>query len=674
MRTKVMGSYTFLVSLTVVISIVTWVCMQSMARYAEESFLSASSLADISQAQLGGIRYSLYGKQEFAAEAGQAASRAEKDITQALAAGSLSAESQEALQIMQDGVRTFREGMERINDNLRQAQQSTAKLDMLDDHVMAGFERYAAVLAAALPETERADGARLLQAMQAHQYFLSARAALARLGDLTVTTEVEEVRVAMAQTRRVLESMDAENPAEAEAKQAVLAVLLPFEREVAQRVELSRQRTDLLQSLRVVNVEMMTEGQALSLASHRNLLARRDNARWAVAVGSLCAVLAACVMAFCVTRGLHRQLGADPGELAALTIRVMQGDYAVDDGRPRVGVYARLLSMVGALCENMERSQQESTRAREEAHKAEQCAASAEEARIKADNARREGMLEAAQQLEHIVGVVSLASEHLAERLSAADVDSAEQAQRLDDTASGMEQMTTAVLEVARNASAASELAVRVRRGVEEGRVVMESTVRGMNRVHENSQAMQQDMQRLEEHAQAITQIMTVISDIADQTNLLALNAAIEAARAGDAGRGFAVVADEVRKLAEKTMSSTVDVGRAIAAIQESTRLSREQVLEAAKIIEETTISVHRSGEALQLIARMVEQSSDQVRAIATAGEEQSATSEQINRAVGQASQLAERMASSMGEASRAVDDLNIQGRALKKMVASLKE
>lgn len=75
-------------------------------------------------------------------------------------------------------------------------------------------------------------------------------------------------------------------------------------------------------------------------------------------------------------------------------------------------------------------------------------------------------------------------------------------------------------------------------------------------------------MDVLSGHAQAINEIMTVISDIADQTNLLALNAAIEAARAGDAGRGFAVVADEVRKLAEKTMVSTLEVGKAIHAIR----------------------------------------------------------------------------------------------------------
>lgn len=39
----------------------------------------------------------------------------------------------------------------------------------------------------------------------------------------------------------------------------------------------------------------------------------------------------------------------------------------------------------------------------------------------------------------------------------------------------------------------------------------------------------------------------------------------------GEAGRGFAVVADEVRKLAEKTMTATQEVGKAITEIQGGT-------------------------------------------------------------------------------------------------------
>ncbi|CUW41409.1 Putative methyl-accepting chemotaxis protein [Magnetospirillum sp. XM-1] len=77
-------------------------------------------------------------------------------------------------------------------------------------------------------------------------------------------------------------------------------------------------------------------------------------------------------------------------------------------------------------------------------------------------------------------------------------------------------------------------------------------------------------MASLDEGARRIGEVVGLITDIAAQTNLLALNATIEAARAGEAGKGFAVVAGEVKNLANQTARATDEIGRHVAAMQET--------------------------------------------------------------------------------------------------------
>ena len=297
----------------------------------------------------------------------------------------------------------------------------------------------------------------------------------------------------------------------------------------------------------------------------------------------------------------------------------------------------------------------------------------AEEARHKAENARREGMLAAAGQLEGVVGVVGSVAAGLSAQIEQSQRGAAEQASRVTETVTAMEEMNTTVAEVAQNAGAASEASAATRQKAEAGAEVVSRAVDSIHRVGEQSLKLKDDMRALAEQARSIDRIMGVISDIADQTNLLALNAAIEAARAGDAGRGFAVVADEVRKLAEKTMASTTDVGDAIKAIQQSAGQSAEQVDIAVRIIDEATEFAGKSGEALQRIVEMADSTADQVRAIATASEQQSASSEEINRSIIQVNAIAGDTAQAMQAASEAVTELAEQTRALSGLIEKMR-
>ncbi len=390
-----------------------------------------------------------------------------------------------------------------------------------------------------------------------------------------------------------------------------------------------------------------------------------------LAVVALAVVLAA-ALAMLIVRNTLRQLGKDPGELRSLAVEVAGGKLDIDREPEAVGVYAEILVMVERLRKNIENAHKESERAQEESRRAQEAMRQADESSREAQ-ARRDGMLKAAVRLEEVAGIVSAASTELASQIELSEQGAAEQAARVTETATAMEEMNSTVLEVARNAGAASEVSSSTRERAEQGAQAVQELVSGIRDVQGASLALRTDMGKLAENAQAISRIMAVISDIADQTNLLALNAAIEAARAGEAGRGFAVVADEVRKLAEKTMASTTDVGNAIKAIQSSAAKSMEQVdLTANNIGKVTELAIH-SGEALHEIVSMVDNTADQVRGIAAASEQQSASSEEINRSIAEVNSIAGETAAAMREAAQAVSDLAHQASVLSGLIDDMK-
>ena len=316
------------------------------------------------------------------------------------------------------------------------------------------------------------------------------------------------------------------------------------------------------------------------------------------------------------------------------------------------------------------KAQAEAEHEREEATRA---LAEARQSQAQAENAKNEGMLQAAHQLEAVVEIVNGASHDLSVKIGQSRSGADDQSSRVRDTATAMEEMNATVREVAQNAQQAANMADQARQQAQEGEQIVNSAVKGIESVHEQSLTIRQDMDMLGKQAENIGQVMAVIADIADQTNLLALNAAIEAARAGDAGRGFAVVADEVRKLAEKTMSATQEVGRAIGDIQNGTKKNILNVEQSATAIEDATKLSIRSGDSLKQILEFVHMVNDQVQAIATASEQQSAASEEISRSVEQVANISADTAHTMKDASHAVEGLAQQAQVLQRLIHEMK-
>ncbi|MFV0347183.1 MAG: methyl-accepting chemotaxis protein [Halodesulfovibrio sp.] len=340
-----------------------------------------------------------------------------------------------------------------------------------------------------------------------------------------------------------------------------------------------------------------------------------------------------------------------------------------------IGVLANALrSMVGNLKEMVATAEGKTAEAEEQTRKANDAMKEAEEARLAAEAAKREGMLQAAGQLEHIVLALSSAAEELSAQVDEASRGSEIQRARTAEAATAIEEMNATVLEVARNAARAADSAEDARKDAEVGFGVVGTVIEAISEVNSRAEALKEGLHGLGVHAEGIGRIMTVITDIADQTNLLALNAAIEAARAGDAGRGFAVVADEVRKLAEKTMQATKEVGDAIKAIQQGARDNIVNMDSAGEAVVRSTELAGRAGDSLEAIQGVAVSTADQVRSIATASEQQSAASEQIARSAEEINRIAGETSQVMVESGKAVNEVARMAHTLQSIVEQLKQ
>ena len=143
--------------------------------------------------------------------------------------------------------------------------------------------------------------------------------------------------------------------------------------------------------------------------------------------------------------------------------------------------------------------------------------------------------------------------------------------------ATGTEEMSASIKEIAQNASLVAHSVT--------------AAVQSVDRANAS-------MSRLSESSGEIEKVIKVIASIAEQTNLLALNATIKAARVGEAGKGFAVVANRVKELAKETARATEDIARKVMTIQDDTQGAVEkQAATTSGIGRSVSQAAHGSGE-----------------------------------------------------------------------------
>ncbi len=320
---------------------------------------------------------------------------------------------------------------------------------------------------------------------------------------------------------------------------------------------------------------------------------------------SLASVLASITAGALITRGLTRALGAEPAELRDLTHRVASGDLRMVEGAigaPVGSILASIGEMQGSLV----------------------------------------GLI---SKVRGAVEAIAIGSSEIATGNTELSSRTELQSGSLQETASGMKELTLTVKQNARNAQQANALATTASKVADRGNSVVKNVIITMEQI--NSDSIK------------IAEIISIIESIAFQTNILALNAAVEAARAGEQGKGFAVVASEVRALAQRSSSAAKEINYLISA-------SVARVRDGAALVTQAGCRMSEITQAVALVTELT-------GSIAAASLDQSHRIGEVSVAMTQMDSITQQNAALVEQAAAASKALEEQGNQLFCAVASFR-
>jgi methyl-accepting chemotaxis protein len=387
------------------------------------------------------------------------------------------------------------------------------------------------------------------------------------------------------------------------------------------------------------------------------------NARAAIVIGTLAALVIAGIAGLMITRNIAGPLRSLTSVAERITVGDLSSAVTVDERRDEVGVLARAF-------ERMTRS------LRTIAGAAEQIAAGDLRASLQpqspndvlgnafvrmTDNLRRQigGMVEGAAVLGSAASEIVAASTQLASGAS-------ESAAAVTETTTTVEEIRQTAQLASQKAKAVADTAQKALQISHNGRKSTEDVAAGMSRIRKQMEAIAQSIVRLSEQGQTIGQIIATVEDLAAQSNLLAVNAAIEAAKAGEHGKGFGVVAQEVKSLAEQSRQATDRVRTILGDVQKATTAAVMATEQGGKVVEAGGTQTEIAGESIGALAGSVTEAAQAATQIAASSQQQLIGMDQVAGAMENIKQSSTQNVASAKQLQTAARNLNDLGQRLK--------
>ncbi|CAH0269571.1 Methyl-accepting chemotaxis protein II [Massilia sp. Bi118] len=312
--------------------------------------------------------------------------------------------------------------------------------------------------------------------------------------------------------------------------------------------------------------------------------------------------------AYIITRGLLKQLGAEPSYTSKIATSIAEGDLSI--------AIDTKSSDRGSLLSEMKQM--------------------------------RNSLVDIVSQVRRGTITITTASREIAAGNTDLSSRTELQASSLEKTASAMEELTSTVKQNAENAREANQLAATASDVARKGGEVVSQVVGTMGEINSS--------------ASKIADIIGVIDGIAFQTNILALNAAVEAARAGEQGRGFAVVASEVRNLAQRSAAAAKEIKTLIGDSVEKIGRGSKLVGQAGVTMDEVVGSVKRVTDIMSEIANASAEQSAGIEQVNLSIIEMDGMTQQNAALVEQAAAAFQSLQDQAAELQRVVSIFKVEG------------